>query len=138
MIQHVSQYISMKQLVHFIQSMTSGKFRKFDYKKLNLKIYNATKPPAYNIQSIKVPIYLYHASEDALVSKTVRFLSKYFNNSHLNYFQQDILTLKKKLSNVREFRIISNWNHIDFNYGKNSRIVLYNDIVKSMNSEGIK
>lgn len=64
----------MKQLVHFMQSMSSGKFRKFDYKRLNTKLYNATSPPEYNIQSIKVPIYLYHGAEDALASKTVRLL----------------------------------------------------------------
>lgn len=64
----------MKQLVHFMQSMSSGKFRKFDYKMLNIKLYNATSPPEYNIQSITVPIYLYHAVEDAIASKTVRLL----------------------------------------------------------------
>ena len=68
----------MKQLVHFMQSMSSGKFRKFDYKRMNMKYYNTTTPPEYNIQSIKAPIYLYHANEDALASKTVRFLR---NNS---------------------------------------------------------
>lgn len=62
----------MKQLVHFMQLMSSGKFRKFDYNKMNIKFYNTTVPPEYNITSIKAPIYLYHAEEDALVSKSVR------------------------------------------------------------------
>lgn len=60
------------QFTHFVQSMLSGKFRQYDHKSKNMKIYNLTSPPEYNLNNVKAPIYLYHGEDDAIVSILVK------------------------------------------------------------------
>lgn len=60
------------QLLHFLQSMYSGKFREYDHREQNMEYYNSTSPPDYDVTKIVAPVYLYHAVEDLLVSRTVR------------------------------------------------------------------
>lgn len=36
---------------------------------------------------------------------------------------------------VRDYRIIANWNHMDFVLSINARNVLYNNILTAMNNE---
>jgi hypothetical protein len=56
----------------------------------------------------------------------------------LYFFRKDVEHLKTALtSNVREYRVIPNWNHMDFVFSKNARSVLYNNIVLSLNSEAM-
>lgn len=62
----------MRQLTHYAQSISSGKFRRFDYKWGNLAVYNSTTPPDYELANIVAPVYIYCAPEDALVSVKVR------------------------------------------------------------------
>lgn len=69
---NTSPQISSMQLTHFIQSMLSGKFRQYDYKDKNMKIYNLTTPPEYDLTNVKIPIYLYHGEDDAIVSVLVK------------------------------------------------------------------
>lgn len=51
---------------------------------------------------------------------------------------QDVERLKLALTtNVREFKTIPNWNHMDFVLSRNARTVLYNNIVVAMNNEAL-
>ena len=51
----------------------SGKFQKYDYLKVeNLKKYNQTSPPEYNLKSISTPVALFYAPNDQVVSPQVR------------------------------------------------------------------
>lgn len=52
----------------------------------------------------------------------------------INVYSQDVETLRDKLPNMKAYRIMKNWNHVDFVYGKTARTVLYSDILKNMNS----
>lgn len=52
-----------------------------------------------------------------------------------NQNSQDVERLIKLLPNVKHNRVIPNYNHVDFNYGKRSRKLIYNDIVKFFLSE---
>ena len=75
------------QFTHFVQSMLSGKFRQYDYKGKNMKIYNSTSPPEYDLNNVKVAIYLYHAEDDAIVSIKVKVtLNHIFSIFTLNVF----------------------------------------------------
>lgn len=58
----VSPTASVRQFVHFLQLYHSGKFQSFD-----------GRLPAreYMLSNVKVPIYLYHAAEDLIVSRLV-------------------------------------------------------------------
>lgn len=71
---HVSPRIGIKQVEHFSQLIQSKKFQLFDYKENNLQFYNSTEPPAYDLSNVKVPIFLYAAKEDLLVSVKVRVI----------------------------------------------------------------
>lgn len=79
---NTSPQISSMQLTHFIQSMLSGKFRQYDYKDKNLKIYNSTTPPEYDLNNVKIPIYLYHGEDDAIVSSLVKVTLNIFSSIH--------------------------------------------------------
>ncbi|CAO1305917.1 unnamed protein product [Diamesa serratosioi] len=119
-LRHVPIVINFMHFHHFFQMLKSGKFRKFDYgEDLNLRIYNSSSPPDYQLSNVDVPLYIYHAEEDT-ISVT-----------------KDVEILKTKLPNIREYQVVNNYNHMDFNYGKNSRTVVYTDILKSFNNEGM-
>jgi lysosomal acid lipase/cholesteryl ester hydrolase len=50
---HFPSGSSMKNMNHFQQIIKEQRFAKYDYgKKMNMKIYNSTKPPAYNLANI--------------------------------------------------------------------------------------
>ena len=137
---NTSPQISIMQFCHFLQSMLSKNFRQYDHKDKNMKIYNSTSPPEYNLTNVKVPIYLYHGENDAIVSRLVKVTLNIFSfTSFLIFciFLKDVENLKTKLSNVRDYQVINNWNHLDFDYGKNARSVLYTSILESFNNEGM-
>jgi hypothetical protein len=50
-------------------------------------------------------------------------------------FQKDIETLRGILPNVRRHLSFKNYNHVDFNYGKDARPMLYENILSQMNAE---
>lgn len=114
---YMSHSISIKQFYHFFQLFSSGKFCQYDYQENNMKIYNSSTPPDYNLSNIKAPIYIYSGGCDALCSEI------------------DIVNLRELLPNVKKHKSIRNYNHCDFNYAKNSRSVLFKGIVRSINSE---
>jgi hypothetical protein len=112
----MSPIASSCQLLHFLQLHTSGKFQQFDHgQETNLKIYNSTNPPEYNLRNIKVQTFLYSASEDLLTDP------------------EDIEILQEKILNVKQYHNIQDWNHLDVMLGKNSRS-LYEKILKNINS----
>jgi len=114
---HLSHFSSSRQLEHFLQLYTSGEFRQYDFERRNMKIYGSPVPPAYNLSSVTAPIYLYSGGCDLMVS------------------ERDVEHLREILPNVRKYKSFKNYNHCDFNYGKNSRGLYQNDILKDMNSE---
>lgn len=116
-VKHVAHTVSIKQINHYLQLLSSGKFRQYDYQNSNQKIYNANSPPEYNLSNVKAPTYLYSGSCDALVSEL------------------DVQSLREHLPNVKKYKSIRNYNHCDFNYGKNSREILFDELIRTMNAE---
>lgn len=119
-LKHISHAVSIKQFNHYSQLYTSGKFRQYDYFEGNRKAYNSSLPPDYKLDNVKAPIYLYSGSCDAIIS------------------ERDVEHLNEVLPNVRKYRSFKNFNHGDFVYGKNARSILYNEMVKTINSEIIR
>jgi lysosomal acid lipase/cholesteryl ester hydrolase len=63
----------MKLFTHWLQQMTVSEFRKFDYgSRINLKFYNSSEPPNYDLSKIKVPVAVFWSDNDWLVGKQVR------------------------------------------------------------------
>lgn len=90
----------------------SGKFKWFDHGKyLNMKIYNSTEAPDYDLSKITAPIYLQAGTRDLVVGL------------------KDVEKLAMSLPNCKEFMIINNYNHFDFTYGVNARRDVYKNIL---------
>lgn len=79
-------------------------------------VYNATQPPEYDLSRIKVPVYLYAGQRDLVVGL------------------RDANRLFSSLPNARDLKVIKNFNHLDFTYGKNARKYVYYDILRAMES----
>ncbi|CAH0547940.1 unnamed protein product [Brassicogethes aeneus] len=67
---------------HYLQEDRSGLFRQFDFgPKENLKRYNATLPPEYNLNYSTAPAYLIYSENDWFASKrSVDYLTKKLPN----------------------------------------------------------
>lgn len=114
----MSPAVSMRQLLHFLQLHLSGKFRQYDHGPNNFLHYKSENPPDYELGNVTAPVYLYATSEDSLTS------------------HKDIAYLSTLLPNVVDFQILDDWNHMDVMLGKNSRTLLYANILTAMNARG--
>lgn len=112
--QYLTHSVSLKQFLHFFQLHRSGNFTKFDYGPNNMRFYRSPTAPNYPIENIVAPVFLYAGSCDALVSEI------------------DIKELSEVLPNVKKFKVFHNYNHCDFVIGKNSKRLLFDGIVRSM------
>lgn len=115
---HVSG-IATNQLIHFGQVVNSNRFRPFDYGAIKNYIkYKQFTPPDYNLQNVKVPVALYYSENDWLVTT------------------KGIPTLIEKLPNVVKTYLVPHkeFNHIDFLWGTDAPILIYQEILKTMKS----
>lgn len=112
----MSPAVSMMQLAHFLQLHVSGRFHQYDHGERNSVYYDSPHPPDYQLSNVTAPIHLYGASEDSLIS------------------HEDVEYLKTMLPNARSCEIIHDWNHMDVMIGRNSRKILYQNILKLMNA----
>ncbi|XP_071560690.1 lipase 3 [Temnothorax nylanderi] len=103
---HVPAGASWKQLVHYGQGyINPGCFRQYDYGSVdkNLRIYNSTTPPDYQLERITAPIVLFSSDNDWLATtKDVELLSARLNNLVFHY----------------KTPVSANFNHYDFIWGK--------------------
>lgn len=115
---HAPAGTSVKNLAHFGQLVTSGKFQMYDYgSKENVKHYNQSEPPQYDIRKVTVPTALYWAKNDWLADPV------------------DIQFIRKNLPNIIDDYEIMDWNHLDFVWAVNAKEYLYNriiDLIKSV------
>ncbi|XP_011684498.1 PREDICTED: lipase 3-like [Wasmannia auropunctata] len=104
---HVPAGASWKQFVHYGQGyINAGRFRQYDYgNEKNLRVYNSTTPPDYQLEKITTPIALFSSDNDWLANaKDVDLLSTKLNS---------VVFHCKTPAN-------STFNHYDFIWGKSS------------------
>lgn len=65
---HISPTASTRQWNHYLQIYKRGRFQTYDGSEDS---YYEGYPTEYNLLNVKVPMYLYHAAEDLVVSKMV-------------------------------------------------------------------
>ncbi|OAD58579.1 Lipase 3 [Eufriesea mexicana] len=107
---------STRQFVHYGQSITTGKFRKFDYGLIGNKMkYGKIQPPNYNLANIKIPIYLYYGLNDVLV-----------NVEDLHQLYDLLPTAQKFLVPYKCF------THLDFLWSKHVNVWVYDKILSLM------
>lgn len=133
----ISPTASTRQWVHYLQLGRSGKFQMYDGTGDSMFL-GSSRPAEYNLAAVKAPMYFYHAAEDLVVSRLVGFSKslKVFDGSNYKYCLQDVEHLRQTLmATTRDYRVIPNWNHMDFVYSRNARIVIYDGMLNLMNGE---
>ncbi|CAG7726828.1 unnamed protein product, partial [Allacma fusca] len=106
---------SARVVTHWLQLIGNGQFQNFDYGMGgNLYHYGSTSPPAYNLTNVKVPLLILWGENDSFTT------------------EEDVLRASKDLPNViRNIRVEwKKWNHLDFLYGKDSDILVYDHILR--------
>lgn len=116
---HLPTAAGSNQLLHFGQLVNSGRFRNFDYGKIGNWIqYKRTSPPEYNLRNATIPVSVYYAEGDRLT------------------VVKDVRSLINKLPNVINDYLVphAKFNHVDFVWGKNAGQLVYDEIVKTIQS----
>lgn len=91
---------STNQLIHFGQSVNSGRFRKFDYGFIKNKIeYKQSTPPDYNLNNARAPVALYYSQNDWMSSvEDIHILKE-----HLPNLVKDYLIPHKRFKYVQQY-----------------------------------
>lgn len=110
---------------YFHFNIISEDFSQYNHgHKKNLQYYNSKYPPAYNLSSIQVPIYLFYGVNDLLANpKASYFLGFFFIIPVLTSFLwlvKDVERLRRQLPNVMDVIEVDDkyFNHADFVYSK--------------------
>ncbi|XP_005186713.1 lipase 3-like [Musca domestica] len=111
---------STHQFIHLVQAYVSGHFRPYDHGIVgNLRRYNQTTPPDYQVANIKprFPLNLYYSDNDVLSAREdVEHLIRILGKRCLPHFINE-----------------KNFAHADFLWSSNVKAVLNNGILRQMN-----
>ncbi|XP_044019387.1 lipase member N-like [Aphidius gifuensis] len=114
-----SRGTSIKNLIHHYQNLVSGKFRQFNYgEKENMKIYNSTSPPDYDLTAIDVPTVFFAAKNDWLAD---------FDDAKKVY---------NMLANGKGFNVVNyeSFAHLDYVWAKDIKKLINDPIINLLNS----
>lgn len=116
---HTPAGTSVQNMLHFGQLIQNeGTFQKYDYGFFkNLLKYGSTSPPNYQLKNVKVPVVLLSGSKDTLADP------------------KDVAWLRKQLPNVRKFKEIKGYNHLDFIWGISAHKKVYKDVIVMMKND---
>ncbi|XP_066249785.1 lipase 3-like isoform X1 [Euwallacea similis] len=112
-LQYIPQGFSARQAWHYAQIVVSKDFKLYDHgAKKNMKLYNSTIPPTYNMSNCKAPIALFYAPRDPYGNhKMVQEFSKRLPNIVLKYEVK-----------------VPDWNHLDFILAANIKEVIHDPL----------
>ncbi|XP_048511304.1 uncharacterized protein LOC105694084 [Athalia rosae] len=114
---HIPAGASTRQLIHYGQEISSGKFRRYDHGLVsNLIQYDSLHPPKYDLSRITAPVHLFHSDNDWMAAV------------------RDVKKLYSELGNpVELYRILDGkWNHLDFTWGIDAKELVYDKIVNTL------
>nr|CAD7447970.1 unnamed protein product [Timema bartmani] len=114
---HTPAGTSTRTLVHYAQLIRSGRFEPYDFgPRMNMKCYNQSTPPEYDLTNIAVPIALHYSDNDWLAG-------------HL-----DVKNLSVRLQQkIGMFRVsLPSFNHVDFMWAKDAPKLVYSKILKAL------
>lgn len=114
-LRHTPAGASVRQLIHFGQSVRYPHFRQFDHgARENRRRYGSQIPPDYRLSSVRVPVALISARNDWLSSR------------------EDVERLFRTLPNVVERNFIDNqFNHLDLVWAP-AAVEIYRSMVNTM------
>lgn len=106
---------SSKLIVHVIQLMKTFNFQQYDYGLIkNLVRYGRPIPPEYNLSKVNAPVTLWYGPNDWLASTV------------------DVDRLALELPKLRGKNMVDNFSHIDFMWGKDVKVALYEKVIADM------
>ncbi|NXP07040.1 LICH hydrolase, partial [Thinocorus orbignyianus] len=106
---------SAQNIIHWQQLRRAGRFQAYDYgSKENMKKYNQTAPPEYQIEKISIPIAVWSAGQDKFADP------------------KDMAMLLSRISNLIYHEHFPTWGHLDFIWGLDATERMYLKIIELM------
>ncbi|KAL7053067.1 hypothetical protein AAHC03_025986 [Spirometra sp. Aus1] len=113
-IAHTPAGASVRNMVHYFQSIFHGKFQGFDFgKEGNMRHYNQPVPPVYGLSNLDIPLKLYWGGDDWLSAP------------------EDVRRLLAELPKRPYIRdmYLPHYNHLEFVWGMDAARLIYSDIL---------
>ena len=99
--------VSVKAFIHFKKNMNADAFRRYDYgKDENIRRYNQSYPPEYDLQDITVPTVIFYGLKDRLV-----------NHDDIEYVQA------KMINTIIDVKAYPKLGHLSFQVGKDASFI---------------
>ncbi|KAF2889105.1 hypothetical protein ILUMI_17068, partial [Ignelater luminosus] len=121
-LQHNKDATSVKTITHYSQLIKTGNFQYFDYgPKINQELYGSQYPPQYDLTKMKVPNYFISAPNDFVsTTENAERIWKMLPDRAKPY---DIYVIKD-----------DSFNHVSFFTGKDVLSLVYEPVIKFINS----
>nr|XP_022321183.1 lysosomal acid lipase/cholesteryl ester hydrolase-like isoform X2 [Crassostrea virginica] len=110
---------SVQNIAHYSQSILNKKFSMLDFGSpaANMKHYNQTTPPVYDVTKVETPVAIFSGGHDWLADPA------------------DVRNLVPQLRNVRINKNIPEWEHLDFIWAMDAPSKCYIDIISMIKSD---
>ncbi|NXO20410.1 LICH hydrolase, partial [Cisticola juncidis] len=110
---HYPAGTSVKNVIHWHQILRADQFQAYDYGcKENMKKYNQTAPPVYQIEEVKIPIAVWSGGQDSFADP------------------QDMAKLLPRITNLIYHEHFPSWGHLDFIWGLDATEKMYLKIIE--------
>uniref|UniRef100_A0A0N4Z945 Lipase n=1 Tax=Parastrongyloides trichosuri TaxID=131310 RepID=A0A0N4Z945_PARTI len=117
---HTPAGTSTDNIAHWAQMIQSKEVQKFDFgsPQSNMKHYNQTTPPLYNLSNIDTDIYLYWSADDWVADEVD--------------IKDGIIDV---IPSIKQNNCLNDFNHFDFIYGLRARKEIYEPIIQIINDK---
>ncbi|NWX51870.1 LICH hydrolase, partial [Steatornis caripensis] len=106
---------SVQNIIHWHQVIHADRFQAYDYgSKENMKKYNQSTPPVYNIEKISIPTAVWSGGHDKFADP------------------KDMAKLLPRISNLIYHEHFPAWGHLDFLWGLDTTEKMYRRIIEIM------
>ncbi|NXI53162.1 LICH hydrolase, partial [Chloroceryle aenea] len=110
---HSPAGISVQNIIHWHQLIRADRFQAYDYgSKENMKKYNQSAPPAYEIEKIRIPTAVWSGGRDKFADP------------------KDMAKLLPRITNLIFHEHFPDWGHLDFMWGLDATQKMYWKIIE--------